>query len=331
MTSTIKIGAGSVSVKTLAIAILLVLMVAVMAVAIYKNPNASEDLFDDPVIQGGKGIGSTLTYSIVDTEDTFDLEIVGESGSYYFADLTALAALVGSETEYQMFHKETGALRFAEAGDPERFEFDGETKELVVWTGITEGGVEWVFHSCEDDGIPYVIEIAAEDDSARAELLSTDIIEPSGDYERPDLLDKYFIYELTDGDDAVSTVYYRNAVVAEGGMYGILKLTVGAEEDEDGNEAETYQAEYLLASVDVHEFIFDFVTSFGSAVVSGSEVLDTVDGEITCDVYTIDTGDAGSITAYADTSAKIVYAADIETQEETHHMELLEYGPSDEA
>jgi hypothetical protein len=335
VTSTIKIGTKDVRVKTLAIVILLVLMIAVLAVAIYKNPNVPEDIFDDPVVQGDKDIGSILAYSIVDSDgDTFDLEIIGQSGSYYFADMTGLAELVGSETAYQMFHKETGALRFAEEGDPVRFEFDGETKDLASWTSVTEGGAEWVFYSCEEDGIPYVIEVTVEDDSVRAELLSAEgIVEPSEDYERPGILDQFFVYSVVatvDGEDTERTTYYRNAVVADDGMYGILELSVGTEEDEEGNEVETYEVGYLFEPLNIFDYIFESMTAFGLAEKGEPKTLDTIDGEITCDSYTTDMGELGTITVYVDPATNIAYAGDVDYQGEKYAMELVEYDLAEE-
>ena len=306
---------GAMSTMNVIIVVLLVVILVgfTVLVALYGFVDP-EDRFDDPVIEGDKGIGTIFTYEIVDEEITVEMEIIGESGSYYFVDVSDIATLVGIGMNWQMFHKETGLLRFGEEGEEIEVEIDGEDATLLESFVTGEMGDVWMFAASGEDGIPYIIEVELGDVTVRAELVEITIVEPTGEYERSDALDEYYIYSLVttldDEEISVSTAYYRVVAVCNGG-FGLLELIVTVEEDEDGEEVEILIVGYELQDMTMTEYIFESTTD-GLRKMRDRE-LETMDGVLTCDVYHGDLFDDGlpgitlEMTTYANAEISLVY------------------------
>ena len=326
MKSIVKGGVGAMSTKNMILAIFLaiVLVVFVVLVALYGFGD-SEDRFDDPVIQGDKDVGSVITYDVVEGgSGTFDMEIIGQSGSYYFADVTSLATLAGSETYWLMFHKETGLLRFSEEGEEITFDFEGEEITLIESLITGEEGDVWVFASSEDDGVPYIIECTVGDVTVKAELNSIDgIVEPTGDYERSEALDEYYIYSFEGtmhGEGSTGNIYFYTVADCNGGL-GLLMLTDSTYIDGDGNEVEETTVGYEL-STSMLDFLYQSFT-FGLPPV-GTEEKSTIDGDILCSKYYFNYMGA-EVTSFIDEDTQIIYEAFVDMPGDVYTAILEEY------
>ena len=329
MKSIIRGRNGAMSTKNMIIVILLaaILIGFVILVALYGFVDP-EDRFDDPVVQGDKDVGSVLTYEIVDEGKTFEMEIIGQSGSYYFVDVSGLAVLAGAEHGWQMFHKETGLLRFGEEGEEVEIEVDGETVILVESFTTGEEGDIWMFASSAEDGIPYVIELTMDDVTLRAELITMEIIEPTEDYERPEALDEYFVYDvvITDAEGETTGTAYYYVVALCRSDYGLLELSVNIVTDEDGEEVEEITVGYELQSMSLRDFLFmAFTMGIPSTI---TEEISTVDGDKECNLHHIEMTFEGShleMTSYADDKMKVVYEVTYELDGERMEGTLIEY------
>jgi len=313
------------------LAIVLVLFAVLVALYGFTDP---EDLFDDPEIQGDKDIGSVFTYEMTEGDigiTFFEAEIIAQGGSYYLMDVSVMAAATGSDSRFQMIHKVTGALRFAEEGEEMEFEFEGETITLIQWTIIGEEGDIWMFASCEDDGIIYIIECTIDDDTVKAELISTDIIEPAGDYERSSALDEYFTHSIEGikGGAEVTGEMFFHVVAEAGNMLGYVQIMIITYEDEEGEEIEEIFVGYEFGTMTLQEYLYDAMTFSGLLPPEGTEMLDTIDGEIICDWYHVVIGtDEGSF--YLDPVGKMLYKMQTFEDGDEYTTILIEYNIPEE-
>jgi len=321
-------GAMSTKNKIMVIFVALVLVLFAVLVALYGFVDP-EGPFDDPVMQGDKDVGSVFTYEITEggiSITSFEVEIIAQSGSYYMIDLAVFVSALGSDSRFQMIHKETGALRFAEEGDETEFEFEGDTIMLIQWTLTGEEGDEWMFASCEDDGIIYVIECTIDDDTVRAELTSTDIIEPAGDYKRSSALDEYFTHSIEGikGGAEVTGEMFFHTVAEAGNMLGYVQIMIITYEDEEGEEVEETFVGYEFGTMTLQEYLYDAMTFGGLLPPEGTEMLDTIDGEILCDRYHVAIGtDEGSF--YLDPVGKMLYKMQTFEAGDEYTTILIEY------
>ena len=272
-------------------ALAVVLVVFGVLVALYGFAEDPE-MFDDETIQGDKAVGSEFIYTVDVDGDVVDVtvSIVGESGSYYLLDVTELVALLDDEDGLQAFimiHKETGELRFGEEGDERTFDFEEEELTLLEWSVLGEEGAAWLIASCEDDGIPYILEFSFGDETITAELTEVNIVEPEEEFERSEALDEYYFFDFEgsmDGREGSGIVYYH--VVADCGPLGwaFVEISEGTFIDDDGNEYEEVTVGYVVYDMTLLEFLTNVFT--GGLPAVGTEEISTIDGDITCDTYT---------------------------------------------
>jgi len=210
--------------------------------------------FDDPVIQGSMGIGSTFTYEqdgdckytgYVTTINSAKAEIIGQSGSYYFVLFECTYNYVGeglsgssSTNQTFMIHKTSGELRFAQSSSSDSINYEGKDISLKKWKLGTNGygyseynGSDYkgkytsVYTSTSkadlmvavNGGIPYKISFMEESKS-----------EQKGSYENGDPYPGYshenqydFSFKLKSSDIKESGTYVKSDQVGKGYTYKV--------------------------------------------------------------------------------------------------------------
>ena len=290
------------------LSVLLIALVVLIALYGFKEPAG---MFDDEEIDGEMAMGTVFTYEIdIDgTVTSVDVEIIGESGSYYLLDVSEILTVVtgGSSEGYMMIHKETGELRFAEEGDEQTIEFDDEEITLIKWSVDDEDGCTWMFASCEDDGIPYVIECIFGDEVLEFQFTDVEIVEPEGQFERPSELDEYYFYDVegtVEGREAVGKMYFHVVADCGDGKFAFVQIFEGTYTNDDGTEEDEFTIGYEIQSMTLLEFL---TASLAGGTLAEPETLSTIDGDVECDVYELA---AFGLTAYLGEENGIIYRVD---------------------
>lgn len=279
------------AVGNVTIAVVAVLLVAGALGGAYLLSNDDDGtLYDDPVIQGDIGIGSTFTYSINgDAENTESLEMSGQSGSYYFFepyynDYNLMKVRIGFDSF--LLHKTTGAMLFGDSAGKDSIKFDGKDIDLVNWKIEASGMVMVV--SSGPDGVPYKISTSyiSSTETNVATLIDRDIVTPAGDYVKSDVVGNMMEYSVVfNGPNGKST------------GNGTLRFVCVAEKNDGYVMAVFFESKYsfggvsskgmMLSLIESELTLPGFVTDMlYSLEMSQSDVkMNTMDGEILCDKY----------------------------------------------
>jgi hypothetical protein len=305
------------------IGIALILVIAVVAVVLsgggssVNSPPYDPDVFDDPEIQGDLGIGTLFVYSTGDSGPV-ELRIVGQSGSYYLLDVGTLSAYIGNDTQYQMFHKTNGGLRFGTQIGTDTYTYGGKEIKLDLWTVIDSSDDVWTLGVSPADGIPYKIKAVCDDKVVEAKLTGIQKTSPST-YTKPSGLDKYYKYSLggsIDGSDASGAFAAGTAAEASGVYWSAFII------DAEVNGHGAYRQVEYYAGSDLLQMLYENFTADGEADKDGQNVITTLDGYKTCDVYKLVLGDVLVMESFIEPSTKIVYRSTLSVEDDHYTLTL---------
>jgi hypothetical protein len=280
------------------------------AVGVYfwmKNSNDPfKDPFEDPLIQGKMGIGTTFTYDVTEYKENGEttaytgsapaLKIVGQSGSYYMlADISG----DGSERPLAMIHKETGKLRFSNDAGKDSIEYGGKNISLTKWEWKMDDSVDedektlivLTFSSSRNDAVPYKIYTKLESEElgpspSKSSLeatytLSSTVIKDPVTYTPSDKLGKGYIYSLWAKDPKTGKIgsgEVRYVCIAEGDGERFLMIQGKTSAEDLRMERTTFQSV-------PDSFKIENLFSTGLGTPSRTAELTTIDGKLVCDVH----------------------------------------------
>jgi len=167
--------------KFIIIIVALIVVAAAVGVIFVAGSSDNNDKGDDhPESHKHIGIGSTMTYDTTEGTSlltTFSLEIVGINTHNYAMNVSPISAAFSCNTKYQVFHIDTGELRFALKEDVSTATIGGETTELKSYAVTDDEELKWTFYMRADQKskVPVMIECEKEGIKIKAELKSSDM------------------------------------------------------------------------------------------------------------------------------------------------------------
>ena len=305
--------------------------------------NQTVDSLADPLIQGNMGIGSTFTYEPVSatyngsptTVSNFKATIVGQSGSYYMLKIDIeLRYSPGSyygTTIFEMIHKTTGVLRFASSAGTDSILYQGSQISLNKWELSTvlpggsntyRGAQDLIFSSSPQDAVPYKITCSSSsvytytDGSTSGssfdlsvKLSSSDIKSPTP-YTKSADIGKGFVYHVEGTAAEYENVSFDGTVICaaegQGTNFALIYYNTGS--GSNGGLVIGY-LDYNSA-ISLNDPLSGYIQeSYYPIVKEKSERINTIDGSVTCDVYT-EVGNSANVHAWVGQTNKVVYLVD---------------------